>query len=348
LCNRKQRVIVNGKFSEWTPVRSGTPEGGIISPILFALFINDLPDNIKTNCLLFADDVKLYHIIVTPEDSNLLQADLARLTDWSCLWKLQLNPSKCKSFMITLKRKPVLNTYKIKGDALEKVSSIRDLGVWLYHKLTFADHIDKIVCRANRMLGLMIRSLQVGHPFGGARSRTRLKPKPEPILAAYSANIRSILEYGCIIWGGAAKTHLERLDKIQHKFLIWLASISFRQSQTLNYDQLLALFKIPSLANRRMQYDILFACKIITAKIDSAFLLGSFPLHVPARMTPAMAGTLLYVPPGIKETVRRGMFCRVPKVFNAYMSSCPYSDPFSCTPGQFRSQVIKHIKHHRS
>ena len=113
LGNRRQRVIVNGKFSEWTPVISGTPEGGIISPILLALFINDLPESLETNCLLFADDVKLYHKIVTPEDSLLLQADLTRLADWSRLWKLQLNPSKCKSFTITLKRRPVISTYKI-------------------------------------------------------------------------------------------------------------------------------------------------------------------------------------------------------------------------------------------
>ena len=259
LTNRKQRVVVNGKFSEWTPVRSGTPEGGIISPILFALFINDLPDKIKTNCLLFADDVKLYHEIVTPEDSELLQADLTRLADWSYLWKLQLNPAKCKSFTISLKKKPILNTYKIQNDALERVSSIRDLGVWLDSKLTFAEHVDKIASRANRMLGVMIRSLQTGHPLG--RVRERFKLKPEPILAAYFSNVRSILEFGCIIWGGAAKTHLERLERIQHKFLIWLATVSTRSSQNLGYDELLTLFKIPSLAKRRLQYDILFVKK---------------------------------------------------------------------------------------
>ena len=343
LGNRRQRVVVNGKFSEWTHVLSGTPEGGIISPILFALFINDLPEQLQTNCLLFADDVKLYHKIVSSEDSKLLQADLTRLADWSQLWKLQLNPSKCKSFTITLKRKPVLSTYKIQNDVLENVSSIRDLGIWLDSKLTFAEHIEKIVSKANRMLGVTIRSLQAGHALGETR---RPKLQPEPVLAVYYANIRSILEYGCVIWGGAANSHLERLDKIQHKFLIWLASISTKQSQNLEYAHLLTLFKIPSLTMRRKQYDIFFVHKILAGKIDSAFLLGSFPLHVPARNTRAMANTFMHVPPGMKETVKQGVFCRAPKVFNEFVTTSPLSDPFNCTFGQFRSQVRHYVRHH--
>ena len=230
----------------------------------------------------------------TPEDSLLIQADLTRLADWSRLWKLQLNPSK--SFTITLTRRPVINTYTIQNDTLETVSSIRDLGVWLDSKLTFAEHIDKTVSKANRMLGVMIRSLQTGHAIGQASSRSKFKFKPEPVLAAYHANVRSIFEYGCIIWGGAAKTHLERLDRIQHKFIIWLASRSTQRYQNIDYDHLLGLFKIPSLSMRRLQYDILFVHKIVSGMIDSTFLLGNFPLHVPARTTRAIAHTLFHVP----------------------------------------------------
>ena len=338
--NRKQRVIVNGKSSDWVPVRSGTPEGGIISPLLFALFVNDLPDKIKTNCLLFADDVKLYHKITSDHDAELLQSDLTSLATWSTLWKLQLNPSKCKSFTMTLKRKPILATYNIQDSSLERVNSIRDLGVYLDSKLTFVDHLNHIVGRANRALGLMIRTLQMGHSEGGARQKLKF----EPILAAYFGNIRSIMEFGCVIWSGAARTHLDRLEKIQHKFLIWLASVSTKSSPSLAYDDLLAVFRITSLANRRLQYDILFAHKIISGKIDSAFLLGSFPLHVPGRVTRTMLGTVLFVPLGRVETVRRGLFCRATTNFNSFTTACPLSDPFRSSFEQFRSQVRAYIK----
>ena len=163
------------------------------------------------------------------------------------------------------------------------------------------------------MLGVMIRSLQTGHAIGQASSRSKFKFKPEPVLAAYHANVRSILEYGSVIWGGAAKTHLERLDRIQHEFLIWLASRSTQRSQNIDYDHLLALFKIPSLSMRRLQYDILFVHKIVSGMIDSTFLLGNFSLHVLARTTRAIAHTLFHVPPGIKETVRQGIFVARPK-----------------------------------
>ena len=98
LGRRKQRVL-NGKVSGWVPVLSGTPEGGHISPLLFALYVNDLPTVIPTNCLLFADDLKLFHEIRSDEDVQTLQQDLTRR---AFDWKLKLNASKCKSFKITL------------------------------------------------------------------------------------------------------------------------------------------------------------------------------------------------------------------------------------------------------
>ena len=95
LHDRRQRVIIDGKSSGWTHVTSGTPEGGL-SPLLFALYINDLPDQINSPCFMFADDVKIYRNITCAGDADLLQEDLNRLCRWSHTWKLNLNPTKCK------------------------------------------------------------------------------------------------------------------------------------------------------------------------------------------------------------------------------------------------------------
>ena len=340
LCSRKQRVILNGKCSRWTKVSSGTPEGSQLSPLLFALFVNDLPDEIQTNSLLFADDVKLYHKICSPEDSRLLQEDLDRLTAWSEAWKLNLNPSKCHSFRITLKKNFIPATYQIRGITLEHREKVRDLGVWLDSKLNFAYHVDLTVSKANKMLGLLMRSLQTGQAAG--------RFKVGPILTAYFGNIRSILEYGCVLWGGAAKCHLDRLERVQHKFLIWLAFHvhTSRPSQSLSYHDLLQLFKISSLSQRRLQYDICFVHKILSGRVDSARLLGSFPLHVPQRRTRGALHQLLHVPMPRVETVRRGLFRRAVLVFNAHVGRCPEADPFNSSHVSFKSTVVRYVKDH--
>ena len=338
LKNRKQRVVVNGKCSDWTNVISGTPEGSILSPLLFALYVNDLPDKIKTNCLLFADDVKLYHKISNQSDSLLLQRDLDSLCQWSADWKLSLNPIKCKAITLTLKKCPIPTVYKINNTELEHVSSIRDLGVWLDSKLTFKDHISFIVTKANRALGVMMRSLQTGCARGALQS--------EPILAAYFGNVRSILEYGCVIWAGAAATHLDRLDRVQHKFLIWLDSHvrTSHPSPSLSYSDLLKPVSITSLAQRRVQYDILFVHNFLSGHIDSSFLLQSFSLQAPLRHTRATWHTLMHVPFARVETLKRAVFARASRNINLFLSACPASDFFNDSLGAIRRQAKSYIK----
>ena len=147
------------------------PKAHFWLPLAFALYINDLPQNLSSDCLLYADDQKLYRKIKTPSDARLLQEDLDRLQEWCITWGLTLNPSKCKAFTMTLRRKPVQTTYKIGTSALESVTSIRDLGITIDSKLTFSDHLNKTVSQANRALGLLIRSFQTG--YKGAKFETK-------------------------------------------------------------------------------------------------------------------------------------------------------------------------------
>ena len=104
---------MNGKTSDWKPVMAGVPEGSLLVPLLFALFINDLPLEIQSGCLMYADDVKIFRRVENPSDGQMLQDDLCRLTSWSDKWGLSLNPAKCKSFTMTLRRAPVRTHYFI-------------------------------------------------------------------------------------------------------------------------------------------------------------------------------------------------------------------------------------------
>ena len=206
LCQRSQRVILDGKHSDWTPVLSGVPEGSILGPILFACYVADLPINMKTGCLAYADDVKIFHRIRNQEDTVSLQADLDRLSAWSKIWRLKLNPAKCKTISFTLRKSPVRCTYILDGHQLERCEQIRDLGVILDVKLTFADHVHATVAKANQMLGLLMRSVQM------SSCSRRLDFDHLAILSAYKAHVRSVIEYASVIWSGAAVTHFKRLD----------------------------------------------------------------------------------------------------------------------------------------
>ena len=149
---------------------------GHISPLLLALYVNDLPTAISTNCSLFADDLKLFHEIRSDEDVHTLQQDLDAVTRWAANWKLKLNARKCKSFDITLKRKIIDLSSSINSTALENVTSIRDLGVLLDQKLEFADHVNLVVTKANRALGLPIRTFQSASPGVIWTNRRCLQP----------------------------------------------------------------------------------------------------------------------------------------------------------------------------
>jgi len=145
LTGRRQRVIVNGAVSDWADVTSGVPEGSLLAPLLFALFVNDLPSSIDSECLMFADDVKIFRRVASVDDATRLQRDIDSLYKWSADWMLSLNPLKCKSFTMTLRRTPVRFEYKVHNATLQRETVMRDLGVYLDSKLTFAQHMAKTV-----------------------------------------------------------------------------------------------------------------------------------------------------------------------------------------------------------
>jgi len=90
------RTKVRGSFSDWIKVLSGAPQGSVIAPLLFLLFVNDMPDWVVSSLKMFADDTKLWRSIKDHSDSAILQDNLNQLSEWSTRWQLKFNPSKCK------------------------------------------------------------------------------------------------------------------------------------------------------------------------------------------------------------------------------------------------------------
>ena len=316
LTHRRQRVVVDGVTSEWCAVASGVPEGSVLGPSLFLAFINDLPELFDSNCLLYADDLKVFRTVEAVGDSELLQNDLNRLHSWSQIWHITLNPIKCLHLRVSLKSNPLPVRFSIGGIKLSQVTSMRDLGVIIDSRLNFSDHIDFVVKRGNRALGLLIRSLQGVR--GGYCKRG--------VIAAYYANVRSILEYGSVIWAGAASSHLERLERVQHKFLSFLAGTRRDRFDMTDYEGLCLSYKVDALEKRRTASDLSFLHGVISGKIESSLLLGQFSLRVPARET--RSPEFLFVPPSRVMASMSALFSRLPRALNTFVQSHPSFDIF--------------------
>ena len=135
LLDTKQRVVVNGKLSSWSLVLSGIPQGSVLGPILFVIFINDLPDQIRSTVKIFADGTKIFRALHDPEDYSYLQDDLDRLVEWSQLRQLHFNDSKCK--VLHMGNSNPSHCYTMSNIPLTKTAEEKDLGVIMDNELKF-------------------------------------------------------------------------------------------------------------------------------------------------------------------------------------------------------------------
>ena len=151
---------MDGVASTWSPVTSGVPQGSILGPLLFVIFINDLPDfTVKgTETALYADDTKLHDTITSTNDCERLQQSLTNLDHWSVQNNIRFNPSKCKVLTISRKKSPITYDYTLGTVKLIRVCNEKDLGVIASYELSWDLHINSIISKANKMLGVLKRT----------------------------------------------------------------------------------------------------------------------------------------------------------------------------------------------
>ena len=160
LSDREQRVLVDCQSSDWEKVTSGVPQGSILGPLLFLMYVNDIIAELNSSVRLFADYCAIFSEVTCKKDCSGLQADLNRLYYWTQLWQLTLNQSKCKAIRITNKLKKIGYTYSLNGAPLEWVDTFRYLGVRINSKLTWTDHVSEAKTKATQVLNLLRRSMQ--------------------------------------------------------------------------------------------------------------------------------------------------------------------------------------------
>ena len=140
-------------------VISGVPQGSVLRPTLFLLYINDITEGINSQMKLFADDCLIYRVIHNTEDHQALQRDLTTLSKWADKWQMAFNISKCKIMQVSNHHSKSLFTYEMSSIPLAVTEQHLYLGVKLHHKLSWKPHIDYICSKANKTIGFLKRNL---------------------------------------------------------------------------------------------------------------------------------------------------------------------------------------------
>ena len=141
LVGRTQQVVIENKLSDLTPVTSGVLQGSVLGPLLFLLFINDLPRSIDSVVKLYADDVLMYRSIKDRSDHQALQNDLNKLAHWSTIWQMPFNLTKCEYLIVINKSSPLMYHYKLNDYEIQRVQSAKYLGLTISGNLSWSTHI---------------------------------------------------------------------------------------------------------------------------------------------------------------------------------------------------------------
>jgi hypothetical protein len=202
LAGRTQKVVVDGYCSESSPVTSGVPQGTVVGPMLFLIYIDNITEGVTSSIRLFADDCLLYREIKNTDDAKALQQDLDRLHTWSKHWQMSFNIKKCNSMTVTNKRRTAVKyQYSMNNEPFQSVDTVEYLGVSISNKLSWAPHVNKTTCNARRTLGFLRRTLH------HASQQVRLN--------TYRTLVRPKLEYASPIWDPHQTTLVNQVEKIQ-------------------------------------------------------------------------------------------------------------------------------------
>lgn len=319
ITNRTQKVVLNGYESNFVPISSGVPQGSILGPLLFILFINDVSKCFRfCDILLYADDLKIFHTVENSDDHDKFQSDLDRFTEYCAINKLSLSVSKCKTITFTKKKRFSHYTYLLDGIPLEKVESIRDLGVTLDDKLHLNLHIDNIINKAYKMYGLVMR----------ASSEFK---RPCTLLYLYKALVRSQLEYAVPIWNPFYNNYIKALEIVQKKFLRNVQYKCFRSR--LPYSHLLEKFKLLKLVHRRTLLEMTTLYDLCNNKYDCIPLINRLCYKIPARVHSRNPCRLFST---FRCRTNSGKRSPLHRMVNAYNDSFNGIDIMAENPGRFR------------
>jgi hypothetical protein len=258
LRDRSQRVIVDGCLSESVPVPSGVPQGSVIGPLLFTVFINDIVVNTSSQVRLFADDCAIYRVIKSIDDQIALQKDLDLILEWCSKWGMELNAKKCEFMTVSRRINKSDRSYLLCDTILEKVNFFKYLGIIFSNDLSLNRQIDAVVSRANRAQGFIRRNLKK------STMATKLK--------CYKSLVRPHLEYACSAWDPFLSSDMHRMEMVQRRAARFICN---KYSRLESVTQMLNDLNLVSLSQRRQN-----ARSKLFYKLDSQLI----PLELPDQL----------------------------------------------------------------
>ena len=234
---RTQRTVLNGEHSEWREVMSGVPQGSVLGPLAFVIFINDIDDATGAIDLMnkFADDTKCGHVIKDENDITILQNCLDGLLEWTAKWGMEFNVKKCKVMRVGKSELPL--HYTMNGTKLAVTEEEKDIGVMVQSNLKPSKQCTVAAHRANAVLGQITRS------FHYRDKRVFMK--------LYKQYVRPHLEFAVQAWSPWSVADKAILEKVQERAVRMVSGLKGR-----TYEERLGELDLPSLELRRRHFDM--------------------------------------------------------------------------------------------
>lgn len=240
LSNRSFAVKVAGTLSSHRPVLSGVPQGSVLGPVLFLIYISDLAAILKSRAAFYADDLKIYGNPLSEGDS--LRGDLDAISAWSSLWLLPLNAKKCSVLHLGPNNPRLL--YTLNREVLQAVEEHTDLGVLITSKLSWSEHILKVVRKANKTLYLLSKA------FSGCSLQTFVK--------LFITYVRPILEFAGPVWCPTLERDRQLLESVQRR----ATRIPFGIHRP-SYQERLEMSGLTTFLDRRLRGDLIVCYRAI-------------------------------------------------------------------------------------
>lgn len=242
LSNRRQKVCIDDEFSDWANVTSGVPQGSVLGPVLFLIYINDLDEDLMSKIGKFADDTKMGKSVSSSEGVQKLQQDLVKLGNWAENWQMSFNTDKCA--VIHLGSENRKHQYSLGNSVLRESTKERDLGIIVDSSMKFSEQCNTAVKNANSTLGLIRRTIK----FKSQHIITKL----------YKALVRPKLEYCVQAWRPCLKKNIDNIEKVQHR-----ATKMILECKYLQYEDRLIQTGLTTLEERRTRGDLIEVFKMI-------------------------------------------------------------------------------------
>ena len=247
LSERWQQVTIGGCDSSLVPVASGVPQGSVLGPLLFLLYVNDLPDVVSCPVKLFADDTKLFSGVSNDRDAAAMQNDIDALVAWSDSWQMPFNEAKCKVMHVGSGNSAF--SFHMRGQLLESTSVEKDLGVHVDTLLKFREQAAAAIAKATRVLAVVRRSFAL------------LDEVTLPLL--FKSLVRPHLEYGNLVWGPFNRADQKAVERVQRRATRLISSIRHHV-----YPTRLRLLELPSLYYRRRRGAMIHVYQMLTGGAD--------------------------------------------------------------------------------